>query len=391
VETLDEAARLRAVADYLDVGPKTQRDLTALCEIAALVCGVPTASVELIDADTQYELACFGDEPGICTSEESMCAVTIATGGDVIIADASLDVRYADNPWVDGRLGAVRFYAASLLRSPAGHILGTLCVYHDEPRALSPHLHGVLAKVAEQAADVLELELQTTRLEQTLAELERSHAQLAAFAGQISHDLKTPLTSTIGFAELLAELPAVAADETAAAYVARCMSSGRRMLVMIDEMLAYARIGGTLNRREVDLGEVMAAVLSDLGPAAGTVEVSWAGGPVRADPAQLRALLQNLVGNAAAYRRLDVSSTVSVTVQQVDGATELTVADNGTTIPPELRSEAVTPLRRLRRDLPGSGLGLAICTRIAEAHGGSLRLAETPGGGTTVVVSLDSL
>jgi signal transduction histidine kinase len=386
--TPDEAARLRAVTDYLDVRPKTRRDLEALCEIAAVVCSVPVADVNLVDAENLYTLAAYGDVAGVGTRDDSMCSITMATGGDVVIRDASQDARYAGNPWVDGRLGDVRFYASCLLRTPAGHTLGTLCVYDDVPRELSPHRQSMLAKVAQQAADVLELQLQTARLEETLAELERSHSRLAAFAGQVSHDLKTPLTSVIGFAELLEDLPSVATDETARDYLNRCTSSGRRMLAMIDEMLAFARIGGTLNRVDIDLDEVLPAVLADLGPAAAAVGVSWGGDPVRADAAQLRALLQNLVGNAVAYRRPETESTVLVRATARLGGVELTVIDNGTSIPPERRAEVLAPLGRLRRDLPGSGLGLAICTRIAEAHGGSLRLGETPGGGTTVTVNL---
>jgi signal transduction histidine kinase len=72
----------------------------------------------------------------------------------------------------------------------------------------------------------------------------------------------------------------------------------------------------------------------------------------------------------------------------VDGGVLLRVSDNGPGIPPESRNAVVRPLVRLRTDVPGAGLGLAVCARIAAAHGGSLHVGETPGGGTTVTVDL---
>ncbi len=383
-----EAARLRVLADYLDGQPETTRHLAGLCEIAALVCDVPVATVNLIGAQVSHQLAAYGPAGGSCSRGDSMCALAIAAGEDLAVADASRDPRFATNPWVDGRLGQVRCYAASPVRTPAGHLLGSISVSDEVPRELSAHRLSVLAKVARQVEDVLELHLRGKRLERSVAELQRSHGQLAAFAGELSHDLKTPLTATIGFAELLEELPAVATDATALAFAQRCSTSSKRMLTMIDEMLAYASFGGALNRCAVPLDDVMAEVVGDLGAAAAVAEISWSGVDVVADRAQLRVLLQNLVDNAARYGRPGPRTHVEVrSIATADGV-EIVVADNGTGIPANRRADVLVPLTRLRRDIPGTGLGLAICAQIASAHGGTLDIGATPGGGTTVTVRL---
>ena len=127
--------------------------------------------------------------------------------------------------------------------------------------------------------------------------------------------------------------------------------------------------------------------LADLGALAADADVSWSGPDVTADRASLRAVLRNLLSNAITYRG-DERATVSVTSEQVAESMVLRVVDHGPGIPAESLEEVLRPLVRLRKDVPGAGLGLAVVSRIAIAHGGSLRLSQTPGGGATATVVL---
>jgi signal transduction histidine kinase len=312
----------------------------------------------------------------------------VTGGSDIHVADARLDERFAANPWVDGRLGNVRLYATALLRSPAGHSVGTLCVFDERPGRLPDHRLAALSKLADRVVDVLELQLRTRELATTVRELARSQEHLAAFAGQVSHDLKTPLTASLGYAELLSELPLVASDAHASRYAQRCLATGQRMLTMIEELLDFARIGGKLDQRRISLDEVMPLVVEDLGGLARDASVTWTGDDFSADPLQVRVLLQNLVGNAVTYRRRDARCEVVVEALRTPVGTELVVADNGSGIPAERRADVLRPLARLRTDVPGTGLGLATCSRIVAAHGGTLHLGDTPGGGLTVTALL---
>jgi len=119
-------------------------------------------------------------------------------------------------------------------------------------------------------------------------------------------------------------------------------------------------------------------VLEDLGGTAEGAQIQWHGADVVADPAQLRVLLQNLVGNACAYRASDRPCRISVTARSVQGRTVLQVVDNGPGIPTAARGAAMAPLSRLRADVPGTGLGLVTCVRIAAAHGGSYASTTLP-------------
>jgi signal transduction histidine kinase len=385
---MTEQARLFAVAGYLDLQPQASKDLFALCELTTLACDVPNAAVNLIDDRSQHEVAAFGYDPSICSREDAMCTVAITGDTDIYVEDARTDRRLAANPWVDGRLGAVRLYASARLRSPAGHVVGTLCVFDEEPGRLSDRRRAALTKLAAQVVDVFELQVLTRRLAETIKELSRSQEQLRAFAGQVSHDLKTPLTASMGFAELLGELPNVAGDPVATRYAERCLSSGQRMLSTIDELLGYAQLGGSLSRASVALDDVLREVVEDLGELADDASVRWSGDDIVADPGQLRWLLQNLIGNALTYRRAGRPAEVTVTSLATLVGTELTVVDNGSGIPAGRRADALRPLTRIRTEVAGTGLGLATCSRIVAAHGGTLHLGDSPSGGTTVTVLL---
>ncbi|GMA29665.1 GAF domain-containing protein [Arenivirga flava] len=115
-----ETARREAIAAYdLTDGPR-MLDLDGLAQVAAALCGVPTAVVNIIDERHQHQIAAVGLEPTICSREDSMCAVTLDDPKLRVVRDASEDERWAANPFVSGEIANVRFYASSPLVTPEG-------------------------------------------------------------------------------------------------------------------------------------------------------------------------------------------------------------------------------------------------------------------------------
>ena len=309
-----------------------------------------------------------------------------------MVPDARQDPRFADNRWVTGELGRIRFYAASPLRAPGGHLVGTICVFDTEPRTLDAGQRSALHTLAVGVIDVLELRRRTDQLRQTVTELARSHRQLASFSAQLSHNLKTPLTASLGFAELLQDHPAVCADPTALDYANRAVSANQRMMSAIDQLLSYVSMGSAPRRVLVPVANLVEQVLAELGPEIDGAEVRCTDASVIADPVQLRVLLFNLIDNAIRYRNPDARCEVAVTATPTRWGHELRVADNGPGIPAEQRPAVLRPLVRLDSDseTDGVGMGLATCERIVAAHGGTLSITDTAGGGTTVCVRLPS-
>jgi signal transduction histidine kinase len=391
-----ERDRISALREYgIQAGTPQQRldaadeaTLAGFTRLAAQVCGVPGAVLNLIDDQHQFQLAAFGCEPTVCERADSLCEVTLRLGDQLVVPDTWQDERFSANRWVTGELGRIRFYAASPLRAPGGQLVGTLCVFDQQPGTLDAGQRAGLETVATGVIDVLELRRRSNQLRQTVAELSRSHRQLAAFAAQLSHNLKTPLTASLGFGELLQDHPSVSEDPTALNYVNRSVAASQRMMAAIDQLLSYASVGGAPQLGVVAVAELLEQILADLGPLADGAEVRCDQAAVVADPVQLRVLLGNLIENSLRYRRPGVQCEVAVTVTPTSWGSELRVADNGPGIPADQRPAVLRPLARLESETAGTGLGLATCERIVAAHGGTLSIIATAGGGTTVCVRL---
>ncbi|AGZ43068.1 sensor histidine kinase [Actinoplanes friuliensis] len=133
----DEQQRLAALHEYRMLDAPADDELEAVVRVAAMVAGVPTATLNLIDEHRQCQLTSTGFEGGISPRSDSMCAVRFRQGEFVWVRDASTDPVYRANPWVTGVLADVRFYASAPLVTPQGHALGTLCVFDSEPRDLT--------------------------------------------------------------------------------------------------------------------------------------------------------------------------------------------------------------------------------------------------------------
>lgn len=387
-----------AIARYRALDEPGGRDLQALAELAALVCGVPNSAINLITRDHQHQIAAAGIDPSVCSREDSMCAVVLDDTRTVVAPDASADPRFATNPFVSGEIDTVRFYASAPLITPDGTTIGRLCVFDSEPHELAAERADVLQVVAQRVVDVLELRLRGRQLEQSLVELTRtqdeltrSNELLSLFAGQVSHDLRSPLTAILANTELLADEPAVTGDPVVAELVGATHQAGQRMAGMISTILDYARSGAVLRPTEVALDEVLSHVLDDLAPAIGRRSAVVRREPlpqVVGDATQLYAVLLNLVSNAVKFTPPDRAPEVAVTAARGDGEWRVAVTDNGRGIPVTGRDTVFVLHARGDSSVEGSGIGLATARRAVEAHGGRIGIDDAPGGGTTIWFTL---
>jgi signal transduction histidine kinase len=364
--------------------------LDNLVDLAAKLCQVPFSVVSVITVDQQRQIAASGVEPGICSREDSMCARVFLARETTVVHDASEDPRFANNPFVTGEIASVRFYASVPLVTASGFVLGSLCVFSDAPANPEPEQSAMLELLAEQAVELVELQHRTLQLNVALEEVRRSNAKLGEFAGRVSHDLRVPLTTILGYVELSEDDPDMPPEHPAAEYLQLIGTSGRRMLVMLGDVLDYSKVGGALHPQPVSLRRAAADAARDLGiPFGAGAMLDSDDAQLHADPRQLRALLQNLLSNAPYYRNPERPLEIRISAVSNYHGTAVLIADNGKGIRPSDRQRVLEPLARRQRDGdgPGSGLGLATCRRIVQAHGGALTLTETLGGGSTVVLT----
>jgi signal transduction histidine kinase len=387
VATAQDIARREAIADYRVVGEPPQPDLDGLVRLAATLCGVSTAVINIIDDRMQHQVAAVGFEPATCSREDSMCAVVLQHPGHVMVSDARADERFARNPFVTGEIARVRFYASSPLVTPDGIAIGTLCVFDESPGELRAEHSAALDVLAHQVVDVLELRRLTH-------ELARSNEQLASFAAQVSHDLHNPLMALSGFLELASDSPEMAHAPHAAAALGRAESAAERMTALVSDLLDFARVGGAQPRRgAVEMQRICREALDDLSALVRSTDaVVHIDAPIRptGDPTLLRALIQNLVANALKFTAASgAAPRIDVRGEVLAGGWRLTVDDNGPGVPVERRDRMFELMERgASSAVEGLGIGLATCRRIVQSHGGRIGIADSPAGGTRVWVTL---
>ena len=397
----DENRRLQILSTYQLLDGPAEPVLDLVAQLTADLCGTARAGVHILAAEHQHQIATAGMAPVVCRRGDAMCAITILEPGPVVVNDARTDPRFAGNPWVNGELGHISFYAASQLRVEGGHVIGTLCAFDDRPGELNAVQRSGLDQLAQMVVDVLDMRRRAWRVakvlrdrEQVMMELREEHRELARsnealqqFAAQVSHDLRSPLTGVLGFIETLAEVDTIADDPRAKWMLDRAASTGHRMSHMIEDVLHDAAANGHAEFMPVPLGDIVTQVVEDLGTAIAEAAVRVEVGPlpvVDGNATQLRVLVQNLVGNAVKYRDPARPGLIRIT----GGPDSISVADNGRGIPPADRERVMELYTRVHTDVEGTGIGLATCRRIVATHGGTLAIGETPGGGATVTVTL---
>jgi two-component system sensor histidine kinase HydH len=229
-------------------------------------------------------------------------------------------------------------------------------------------------------------------LQQEAARQER-FAALGEMAAVLAHEIRNPLGAIKGLAQFLGEKQA--ADPPQLEMTRTIADEATRLERLVNDLLTYARPRPP-NRQPAELPGVLDEVLRLVGPAtnaAGVVcrlDVVGDAFPISADPEQLKQLFGNLVLNA--IQAMPTGGKLTLTQRSVDGksrtrrAVEVTVEDTGAGIPEADLPRVFEPFYTTRSK--GTGLGLAICTQITAAHGGTIRVARTGPGGTTILVTL---
>jgi signal transduction histidine kinase len=223
---------------------------------------------------------------------------------------------------------------------------------------------------------------------QSSERLQVRNKELDAFAGRVSHDLRTPLTSvTLAASRLTDYAPA---DEPAAGILQRGV---KRMDGLINDMLMLSR-AAVEPSGICDPARAAAEVCDDararLAATGGSVNLNVTHAQVRGNEGLLRQALWNLVDNAIKYRRPDVAPQIELQGRVRDERYELQLCDNGIGMDPDESRRAFEPLYRApaSSSVSGTGLGLSIVKRIIEASGGAVSIRSTPGQGTTFIISL---
>jgi signal transduction histidine kinase len=263
--------------------------------------------------------------------------------------------------------------------------------------ALRALVSGALQSVLlleERRKTELELLHSQAKLQATVEKLEAANHELESFAYSVSHDLRSPLRSIIGFASILEQDHRQELSVEAHAWLERIIQNARRMGVLIDDLLAFSRVGRqSFLVDEVDMEELVRAVIADLTQDGTGEQVSWVLGPLAPAPADLPLMRQvwiNLIGNALKYSARAAKPQIEIGSRVEKKQVVYFVRDNGVGFDMRYADKIFGVFQRLHReeDFPGTGIGLAIVHRIILRHGGRIWAEATVGQGASFFFSL---
>ncbi len=381
-------------------------DLAAARDVTAIVDIVRHAARELVDADgatfvlRDREQCYYVDEDAIEPLWRGMrfpLAACISGWAmlnkeQVIIPDIYLDPRIPHEAY---RPTFVQSLAMTPIRT--SEPVGSIGTYWADDHETTPAEAEVLQALADSTAVALESVRVLVHLEEAVAErtneLETSRADLAAFAQVAAHDLKSPLSTIAGNAELVGLIDGAQLSEDGTRALETVTRTALRMGGLVDAVLSYSTAAGAeIEGTEIDTNDLVADVLSDLG-----VLITERGAKVEigALPAVfgsrdlLARVLQNLVSNAVQYGD-PAAPVVRIEGSQNRSSVRISVSDNGTGVPLEERGQIFDMLTRGSAGArsQGSGIGLAFARRVALRHGGSLRIGDATGGGARFTLVL---
>jgi len=267
------------------------------------------------------------------------------------------------------------------------------------PGAFAPIYGPAELSLLERVAAYVDLALQRCRLFQSEAAAraasEATNAELQTLLYSVSHDLRNPIISILGYLDVLGQDHKTELSPEGQHYLQRISVNGLYMQSLIQDLLELSRIGRTEPAPTVvSLAVVADSVAEEVRrmhpdcriDITGSFPVLWF------SEMRARQLLTNLLDNAAKHGGGDAHVIVSAE-RHGKGAT-VWISDNGSGIPPDYRDKAFEVFERLgaaHSDVPGTGMGLPICKRIVEAAGGTISLeGPAPGvaSGTTVRIEL---
>jgi light-regulated signal transduction histidine kinase (bacteriophytochrome) len=234
-------------------------------------------------------------------------------------------------------------------------------------------------------------------LKQRAAELEAVNKELDAFSYSVSHDLRAPVRHISGYAELLQKYLSSSSrlDEKTQRYLNILSESAKQMGALIDDLLAFSRIGrADLHKASVNLEQLVKEVIHDFDQEIEGRDIIWKINilpQVQADRALLRVVIVNLISNALKFTRPRAQALIEI-ASRIDRDDEITffVRDNGVGFDMKYADKLFSVFQRLHGEdqFEGTGIGLATVARIIERHGGRVWAEGTQNQGATFYFSI---
>ena len=390
-----DPSRLQALNRTGLLDSPSEESFDRLTRLAVKILRVPVALVSLVDKERQFFKSCVGlSEPWASQREtplsHSFCQHTIASHQPLIIEDARTHPLVLDNLAITD-LNVIAYAGIPLVLSD-GSTIGSFCAIDSQPRRWTEDEIDILHELA--ASVITEIELRLVGEEAKAAISERE-----ALLSIASHELKTPIPSIIGYAQLLERRASVGytLSERDIKAITTIRTQGERVNRMLNTILDRTMLETgqiSLNLVDVDLKTLVTRAVTDMSLNAPAHQITLIASDspimVHGDELQLEQVISNLLGNAIKYS--PSGGAITIEISRNNDHAQLLVKDSGIGIPADALHGLFKRFARVRtsqtQNISGLGLGLYIVKEIITRHGGTITVTSEEGTGSTFTVLL---
>jgi signal transduction histidine kinase/CHASE3 domain sensor protein len=336
------------------------------------------------------------------------CGTAVYTNRQVIVTDIGSDPLWA--PYRELALSHdLRACWSTPIHCSQGRILGTFAIYDHEPRhpgaaelelitrAVYVARIAIERKQAEEDIQRLNASLEQ-RVRERTGQLEAAVHELDAFSYSVSHDLRAPLRAMDGLSRILLEDYAARLDGDGGRMLNAIRSETQRLGRLIDDLLAFSRLGRQpIKPAKIDMHAMAREVFDELAALDPERHLRLDLQPLPpafGSQAMIRQVWVNLIGNAIKFTKARDPGEIAISARKgPDGAPTYYIKDNGAGFDMQHAGKLFGVFQRLHseQEFPGTGVGLALVQRIVQRHGGYIRAQAEVGRGATFAFTLPNL
>jgi len=330
----------------------------------------------------------------------SPCTLAMERRGTVVHAQG-VSEQFPDDAALARR--GISGYAGTSLFDAEGKAIGILVALTRKPIERKEYFVSLLeifaaraaAEVERARADAAVRELNLSlerRVRERTDELEIANGDLESFGYSVAHDLRGPLSSVIGFTDLLLTMETGRLSADGRKLLQEVDQGAARMDLLMDGLLEFSRLGRkSVSKTKVSMAQLVGTVIDEIHVEQPRKRTDFRIGALpeaRCDPMLLRQVWKNLIGNAVKYSQHRKPAIVEIGYEDSSGA--YFVRDNGAGFDMRFADRLFGVFKRLHDDaeFEGTGVGLAIVQRIVQRHGGEVRGEGEPGRGATFFFTL---
>ncbi|MDD3320407.1 MAG: PAS domain S-box protein [Paludibacter sp.] len=254
--------------------------------------------------------------------------------------------------------------------------------------------------ISEQIKAQLEIQELNRQLEYRVAkrtaELEAANNELQSFVYSVSHDLRAPLRSIMGFSEIISRRHVASLNAEGKKYFGFVMEASRNMANLIDDLLHFSRLSKkAVDKEIIELNEIFEQVLQNLNQdildSKAIIVIPDKLPTIYADSSLILQILSNLISNSIKYHRIGVVPEIIVSVEEDNETSLIKITDNGQGIPKEHQEKIFNIFQRLHssEEYSGTGIGLSIVKKAVNTLGGKILVESSLNVGSTFTVVLN--